>query len=172
MKLLLKRAQTDGGIGKVKFKLWAKTELEEDEQHIVKRYRFDSAKLVVVIQLNLLRNAAFVALGVGIVTFFLLSSIRIPLSPFLALLAGLASGYFFYDRRRESVLVRDLLHGRYFTCDSVVDLARKEAWVSDAVAVFRQVMETAKHWDDTEITPIPVLSKEDAKYITIIRGFD
>ena len=40
MNLLFKRAQTDDATGKVKvkFKLWAQTELDEDEQHIVKRY--------------------------------------------------------------------------------------------------------------------------------------
>lgn len=66
MNLLFKRGQTEGA-GKVTFKLWAKTELDEDEQRIIKRYRFDSAKLIDVFQPNLLRNAILIAFGVGAV---------------------------------------------------------------------------------------------------------
>lgn len=165
MNLLFKREQTDDATGKVKFKLWAQTELDEDEQHIVKRYRFDGAKLIDVFQPNLMRNAILIVLGVGIVVMFVLS--QFPLGVPIGVIAGLAAGYVFYDRNRESVLVRDLIHGRHFTCESVVDLARKEAWLSTVVAVLRQVMETAKHWDGTEIIQIAALSKEEAKYIVL-----
>ena len=165
MNLLFKRAQTDS-VGKVKFKLWAQTELDEDEQHIVKRYRFDGpdVRVINVLQPTLLRNAALIGLGTALVTFMLLSAI--PFNNILALGAGIAAGYFFYDRKRESVLMRDLIHGRYFSCDSIIDLAHKEAWLTDVVATLRQVMESAKHWDGTETIPIPVLSKEAAKQIT------
>lgn len=165
MNLLFKRAQTDGATGKVTFRLWAQTELDEDEQHIVKRYRFDDAVLVPVDVPNLLRNAVIVGLAAGLLAMLLLSSF--PLGMLLAAGLGIAAGYFYFDRFRESVLVRDLINGRYFACNSVVDLARKEAWVKDAVAVFRQVMETAKHWDGTETIPIVALSKEDAKYFAL-----
>jgi hypothetical protein len=164
MNLLFKRQQSEGN-GKVKFKLWAQTELDEDEQHIVKRYRFDGAKLIDVFQPNLLRNAILVALGVSVVVSFVLSRFALGLP--IGVSAGIAAGYFFYDRKRESVLVRDLIHGRYFACDSVIELARKEAWLSTVVAVLRQVMETAKHWDGTETIPIAALSKEEAKYIAL-----
>ena len=165
MNLLFKRAQTDGATGKVKFRLWAAAELDDDEQRIVKRYRFDDAVLIQVDVPNLLRNAAIVALATGLVVMLLL--LQMSLGMPIAAAAGLAAGYFYYDRKRESVLVRDLINGRYFACNSVVELARKEAWVKDAVAVFRQVMETAKHWDGTETIPIVALSKEDAKYIAL-----
>ena len=165
MNLLFKRAQTDGATGKVKFRLWAAAELDDDEQRIVKRYRFDDAVLIQVDVPNLLRNAAIVALATGLVVMLLL--LQMSLGMLIAAAAGLAAGYFYYDRKRESVLVRDLINGRHFACSSVVELARKEAWVKDAVAVFRQVMETAKHWDGTETIPIVALSKEDAKYIAL-----
>lgn len=165
MNLLFKRAQTDDATGKVKFKLWAQTELDEDEQHIVKRYRFDGAKVIDVFQPNLLRSAVLVAFSVSVVVYFLLSRFWFGMP--VGVIAGIAAGYFFYDRKRESVLVRDLIHGRNFACDSVVDLARKEAWLTSVVAVLRQVMESAKHWDGTETIPIAALSKEEAKYIAI-----
>ena len=165
MNLLFKRAQTDSA-GKVKFKLWAQTELDENEQHIVKRYRFDGphVRVIDVLQPNQLRNAVFDALAAGVVVTYLLSQFVLGIP--IGVSAGIAAGYFFYDRKRESVLMRDLIHGRHFSCDSIVDLAHKEAWLTDVVATLRQVMESAKHWDGTETIPIPVLSKEAAKQIT------
>lgn len=164
MNLLFRREQT-GVSGRVKFRLWAKTELDEDEEHIVRRYRFDEARLIQELQPNLMRTAALIGLGVAAVVFLL--AMRFWFGGFLALAAGAAAGYFFYDRKRESLFVRDLIHGRYFVCDSVVDLAKKEARVSSIAAVLRQVMETAKHWDGTETVPIEALSKEEAKYLVV-----
>jgi hypothetical protein len=166
MKLLFKRAQTDGVSGKVTFKLWAQTELD-DEKHMVTRYKFDSAKLIDVFQPNLMRTA----IGLGVAAFVLLFALLWTTGFAFALLVGFAGGacatYFYYDRNRESVFVRDLIHGRHFACDSIVDLARKEAWLASVVSVLRQIMESAKHWDGTETIPIEALSKEEAKYITL-----
>ena len=66
--------------------------------------------------------------------------------------------------------MKDLLHGRHFACRSIIDLARKEAWLEDRVAVFRQVVESAKHWDGTETISIPVLPKEEAKALIVRAG--
>lgn len=41
MELLFKREQTSEGVLKVKFKLWAKIELDEEEQALVDRYDYD-----------------------------------------------------------------------------------------------------------------------------------
>ena len=72
MNLLYKRGQTDGVSGKVTFKLWAQTELDEDEKHIVQRYKFDNAKLIDVFQPNLLRTAVGVGLAAVVVLYLLL----------------------------------------------------------------------------------------------------
>ena len=126
--------------------------------------------LVEAIQPGLLRMAILV----GLVAFVfgglvIVSVIGMLLGFWVALGAGIAAGYFYYDRKRETVYVRDLMHGRYFSCRSVIELARKEAWLGTIVAYLRQVMESAKHWDGTEAVSVPVLSKEDAKEL-IVRG--
>lgn len=167
MNLLFKRAQTDDATGKVKFKLWAKTELDEDEKHIIQRYRFESAKLIDVFQPYLLRRSILIGVVVCALALLVLSGFAFPLGFLIAIVAGIAGGYIYYDTQRQSVVVSDLIHGRHFSCDSVVDLARKEAWLASVVAVLRQVMESAKHWDGTETIPIAPLSKEEAKYIAI-----
>ena len=88
---------------------------------------------------------------------------------FFGLIAGAAAGYFYFDKNRETIFVSDLLHGRNFSCRSVIELARKEAWLETISAFLRQVMESAKHWDGTEAIPIAVLDKDVAKQI-IIKG--
>lgn len=170
MKLLFKREQSSGQTGTVKFKLWGKVELEEQESEIIARYAFDKAILIDAFQPALMRKSAYVGAAAFLVALSLLSSmVNVPIAMFLALIAGAAAGYFFYDKKRDTVFVRDLMHGRYFSCDSVVDLARKEAWLAHITAYLRQVMESAKHWGGTETVPIPVLSKEDAKELIIRR---
>jgi hypothetical protein len=169
MNLLLKRGQADAITGKVTFKLWAKTELDDDERHIVKRYKFDSAKLIDIFQPNLVSKTISIGFILSIVIAASLSAMgsTYDVALFLGLCSGAVLAYFYYDRNRESVLVADLIHGRYFKCDSIVDIARKEAWIASVAAVFRQIMETAKRWDGTETIPIEALSKEEAKYIAI-----
>lgn len=167
MNLLFKRGQADGVSGKVTFNLWAQTELDDDEKHIVQRYKFDSAKLIDVFQPNLLRKSIGVGLAAFVVIFTLAWGLGRGPALIIGFLAGGGSGYFYYDRNRESVYVRDLIHGRTFSCDSIVDLVRKEAWLGTVVAILRQVMETAKNWDGTETIKIEALTKAEAKFIAL-----
>ena len=167
MNLLFKREQTDGMTGKVTFRLWAKTELDEDEQHIITRYRFEYAKLIDVLQPFLLRNAILIGVVVSVAVMVLFFGAGFQLALALGVVGGGGAGYFYYDHNRETILVSDLIHGRYFACDNVIDLSRKEAWLAMVVSFLRQVMESAKHWDGTETIPIEALSKQEAKYIAI-----
>ena len=171
MDILLKREQSSGKVGRVVFKLWGKVELNEDEKALVQRYRFDEAALIYVEQPGLLRNAIILGLVVAAVVYAvggqLLGSVVGAGSA--GVLAGATMAYLFYDHQRETIFVRDLLHGRHFACDTVIDLARKEARLTDIVAFFRQVMESAKHWDDTERVAVEPLPKDEARQV-IIRG--
>ena len=108
-----------------------------------------------------------ICVAVFFVILVLMWSSSDTLAMVLGLGAGIAAGYFYYDGHRESVMVRDLIHGRSFSCDSVVDLARKEAWLGTVVSILRQVMETAKHWDGTETVKIEALTQAEAKFIAL-----
>ncbi len=170
MKLLFKREQSPGAVGSIKFNLWGKIELEEQETEIMRRYGLDRAVLIAAIQPALVRRSAYLgAAAFVLATMILISILGFSTGLMFGLAAGIAAGFFYYDRNRETIFVRDLMHGRYFSCTSVVELARKEAWLGTIVAFLRQVMESAKNWGGTETVPIPVLSREDAKEL-IIRG--
>jgi len=170
MEILFRRDQSKGTTGNVKFKLWSKIELDENEAQVVKHYSFDDAILIDSLEPELIRKSAYVGLAVMAIIFLLVGSqAGFGIGMFISLLGGGAAGYFYYDKNRETIFVKDLLHGRYFDCASVIELARKEAWLETITGFLRQVMESAKHWDGTETRPIEVLPKGEAKRL-IIKG--
>lgn len=57
----------------------------------------------------------------------------------------------------------------FFSCDRVVELTRKEAWLETVVSYLRQVMESAKHWGGTERHMIEPLPKDESRQV-ILRG--
>ncbi|MEQ8964884.1 MAG: hypothetical protein RID91_03595 [Azospirillaceae bacterium] len=168
MKLLFKREQTTGRVGRVQFRLWGKVELTEEEQEIVKRYRFDQAILIEALQPALIRNSLIIGLIVAVVASALfIGAAGSGPGIALGLLAGGGTGYWWFNEKRETIYVRDLIHGRHFRCTSVIELARKEAWLSTVTAFLRQVMESAKHWDGTETNEIEALPKAEAKLVML-----
>lgn len=170
MKLLFNRDQTAGKFTKVTFKLWCKIELGDEEGRIVDRYRFDEAILIAAIQPRLMRTTGYIAIASFIVTYGILGFfLTFGLSVFLSVIVAGGVGYLYLDRHRETVFVRDLIHGRTFTCNSVVELARKEAWLATVTAYLRQVMESAKHWDGIEKNEVEPLPKEEARRV-ILKG--
>lgn len=170
MDLLFQREQTSGGIGRVNFKLWGKLELDEEEESLIEHYQFRQAILIAVLQPELLRQAVFVGLGVAIVCLlFLVLFVGVLGGSLVGLCVGGGVGYWYLTEKRETIFVSDLLHGRHFKCASVVDLARKEAWLTTVVSYLRQVLESAKHWDGVEQNHIEPLPKEEARQV-ILRG--
>ncbi len=170
MEILFRRDQSKGATGNVKFKLWSKIELDENEAQAVKHYAFDDAVLIDSWQPELIRNSIYIGLAVSVAVFAMVSALlNFEVGLFFGLLAGCGVGYIYYDKNRETIFVKDLLHGRYFDCASVIELARKEAWLETITGFLRQVMESAKHWDGTEARPIEVLPKAEAKRL-IIKG--
>jgi hypothetical protein len=171
MELLFKREQTSGKMGRVNFKLWGKLEVSEDEQALINRYRFDESVLIGADDRALL-TAAIKLGGIvfAIAALLLTYMLNGTMGFFGGAAAGVGAGYWLMNEKRETIFVKDMLHGRNFTCDSVVELAKKEAWLEGACGVFRQVMESAKHWDGVERHTIDPLPKEQAKEL-ILRAF-
>lgn len=174
MNLLFMREQTSGELLRVTFKLWGKIELDTEEQALIDRYEFDKAMLIEVPQPDLLRKAIYVGIAATIVSAAIAAATMLPLvfgryAAILCLAVGIGAGWWYANEKRETIYVRDLMHGRHFHCDSVIDLARKEAWLATLVGYLRQVMETAKHWDGTESQKIEPLPKEEARQV-ILRG--
>lgn len=169
MDLLFKREQTSSTVSsRVTFKLWGKLEVSEDEQALIGRYCLDEAVLIVQDDTHVWQGAikrGFIVLVVAAVLIGNFSSLSNALyaSPLLAL----AAGYSYFNEERGTIFVKDLLLGRNFSCRSVVELAKKEAWLQGASEVLRQVMESAKHWDGVERHTIEPLAKEQARELIV-----
>ena len=135
---------------------------------MIAHYHFDSAVLIESDQPELLKKSAYVGLAVFfVVTLIVFAMTWSSSASFWGLLVGTGAAYFYFDKNRETIFVKDLLHGRNFSCRSVIELARKEAWLETICAYLRQVMESAKHWDGTEAIPIEVMDKDMAKQLMI-----
>lgn len=175
MDLLLQRAQHEKlFFGKTAFKLHAKVEFDEEERHLLRKYGFENAILLPIVQPELLRNAIIIAvlsfffvtpIFGGIISMILGTGLYVSIG--VAVILSGAAAFFYYTQKRETILTRDLIHGRYFRCISVVELAKKEAWLANALSVLRQVMETAKHWDGVERIEVLPLPSDQAKFAVI-----
>lgn len=165
MDLLFRREQTTGNFARVDFKLWGKIELDAEEQGLIDRYEFSNAMLIEVLQPDLLRKAVYVGIAATLASAIILPFIFGFFALVLCLAAGVGAGWWYANEKRETIYVRDLMHGRHFKCDSVVELARKEAWLTLIVGYLRQVMESAKHWDGTESHRIEPLPKDEARRV-------
>jgi hypothetical protein len=150
MELLFKREQTGEGFRGVRFKLWAKLELDEEELRMIDHYRLDNAILIEGDESDLIKWS----IGIGIVVWLLFGSTiglamafvtSFGFAAFISLGVGIAAGVWWLNEKRETIMVIDLLQGRHFKCKSVIELAKKEAWVEGTVATLRQVMEGSKH---------------------------
>lgn len=154
--------------GGVMFTLWAKVELDPEEQELLYKYRFDDAQLIADDWVATLRRSLRVSLLVGfllwIVLFAFLSWSWATMLTFIAvaLLTGL-----YYNELRGNIYVRDLVHGRKFRCFSIVELIRKEHYLQGISMYLRQVLESAKHWDGQEVIAIPPLTPELAKLLVV-----
>ncbi len=160
MELLFKREQTLGRLRRVRFKLWGKIELDDEEKELLKRYRLDNAVMIQAEQEHLFRNTVIAGVAIFLIVFALLAmGLGMVLAFLLSVFAGGGGAFWYFTEKRETILVKDLLHGRYFSCVSVVELIRKEAWLENAAGYLRQLLESAKHWGGTEqrkVRPLPV----------------
>lgn len=170
MKILMRHEQTRGLFRSVRFKLWGKIELEGDEQKIIDRYDFDQAKLIIEHIEGLLKWSIIVGIITVVPAFFIWAGFlgRAIGTP-LALATGAFAGWFFYDRFRETVYVKDLLYGRNFRCKSIIEIAVQEERLKQMLAYLRSVMESAKNWGGTETTDVPPLDPETSKRIMLKR---
>ena len=174
MNLLLKRDQSGAAIfsliplrigSGVTFSLYATLEPDEEEQALIQKYNFAKATLVTSDPIEDLKQSFRPALLLGLIAFVILWLIgSFTFAVTLAVLVTLVMTGVYFKTLREQIIVSELLGGgRKFRCDSIVDLIQKEAFLRYICDKLRQVLESAKTWDDREVIAIKPLDKEEAK---------
>ena len=172
MKILFKREQSRKSIGRVHFKLWAMLETDEVERALIEGYYIDQSVVIDGNDEGLWKRGAIVGLLAAIFAFLTINmfGIEAELAAPASLLVWFGAAYWWVNQKRETIFMKDLLHGRSFKCGSVIDLAKKEAWLENICQALMQVVESAKHWDGVEHRDIVVLPPEEAKAF-IVRAF-
>ena len=171
MNLLLRRSQVLNNVRRGHFSLWAMVEPTDEEAQLIKRYNMHTVELITVPQpyLRLYSIICGLVCAIALILAVLAAPysfrVQAPLYVWVALAVagGALAGFTFYTQYRETIFVKDLLHGRRFKCRSVIELARKEAYLESITNYFRQVVESAKHWGGTQTVPIEPLPPEEAK---------
>ena len=88
----------------------------------------------------------------------------------LTVLTGLFAAWWFYDRHRKTIFVRDLVYGRHFRANSVEQLIMYEEMLAKGAAYLRRLMEAAKNWDSSEVREVPAFD-DDMEPKIIIKDF-
>ncbi|WP_337658828.1 hypothetical protein [Sphingorhabdus sp. Alg231-15] len=143
--------------------------MTEDERDLAERYQLGKSIVLISDDEDILKWSfaigfiAFLVAG----TFVGANSENVFAGLAAGVLASVVAGFWWFNEKRETIFMRDLIHGRRFKCGSIVELAKKEALLDNACIVLRQVLETAKHWDGVETVPVPSLPREEAKDVVV-----
>jgi hypothetical protein len=75
-----------------------------------------------------------------------ISTVHLPLIELILAVSLLT--WAIYTRIKEKIIVRDVLDGRNFNCNSIAVLMEKEQTITKMAVMFRQFLEVMKNWDD------------------------
>ena len=193
MELLLQRSQKER-VSRPRFELWAKFDLDANENALIDKYKPQSALLsedepasrarkwrrsvitggilsmvvcLIIAYLSLYRPA----LG-GINPFLLFQPFdNIPMWIGLLLLGWFVFTSWVFAHIREDIIVADILRGRSFRCKSIVILLEKEDLLKKRAQEFRQFLEAMKTWGGMDIITIkpneePTVKSMGERYVT------
>src|SRR5215212_3881206 len=156
MELLFRRGQSPAATGTIKFDLWAKFDVTEEESALINKYSVRNA----ILSEGNTRRDAFRALRYGVLLTIAVTVVTSALrfNAGLVFLAGLISltvgSYLIYQQIREQILVSDILEGREFVCRSVVTLIEKEELLKRMALSFRHLLEAMRTWGGTQVIEI------------------
>lgn len=131
MKLKLRRTQKSGMIGKVTFSMFAQTDLTPEEAGYVTKYKMGKEVLYHKDKVD--------TSGVGMPGMGVMASVG-------RLLAAKALNL--------TITADDLVNGKTVECKDIVEMRAAEEQIKEACALFKEVLESAAHFEGEEIIEI------------------
>jgi hypothetical protein len=166
MQLLLSRKQSPHWTGGVQFSLWARFELTEEEDALIKKYQVRNAIVSLGNTRRDMRIAALCALPIPLIVYLIFGGIYGGAGVlFLALLSYAVTAYAIYNQIREQIKISDIIEGRDFACRSVLMLLEKEEMLLDMAVRFRRFLEYMKTWGGREAVPIELTGTRGTQMI-------
>ena len=126
MKLKLRRSQKSGIIGKIAFALDVQSELSSEESEYVKKYKMGKVVLY--------HKAKVDTSGI----------------PFMGGVAGFATALA-ARALNLTITVNDLVKGKHIECKDIIEMRAAEEQIKEACGLFKEVLESAAHFDGEEI---------------------
>jgi hypothetical protein len=164
MNLLLQHNQKQSLFARQKFTLWAKFELTQAEWELIKKYQPQGAvlspgdpKQAVSKWRRAVVFGAISAVIIGLVNMHYLGGVL--LTYISMLVAWPVFTFVIYNLIRETILVGDVLTGRFFISRDVMALLDKEHTIREYAYGFRRFLDQMKTWgnvDATQVIPIEV----------------
>lgn len=165
MELLLKRNQSSGLFGRT-YTLWAKLEVSEKEQTLIKKHKltrevmYEDARDALndeKADLGRAKKFAWLALPPTIISYFVFIQM-LPILPTFGLCAVVfvASvffiGRFVFDATRKSILLRDLFKGRITTSRSFPEIEQLEAALHEKVDQLNRTLAAMEDWSGQDVS--------------------
>lgn len=123
MKLLLRRSQRGGMLGKIIFSLDVRASLTDEERSNIKKYKLGDGLLYERKAMNESGRNEYEKLGHALVHRFL----------------------------NLTISVNDLANGKTIECKDILEMLAAEAQVREAAQNFKQILEAAAHFDGEEV---------------------
>jgi hypothetical protein len=125
MQLLIKRGQRRAMGGKHVFDLWVQYELTLEEQGLIHKYGLENFVLTLGnVKRDIVKSVLYAWVLSLLVLLFASSFTTQAWELSLLVLVGGSVGI--YNQIRETIKVKDIIHGRSFACGSVVALIERE----------------------------------------------
>ncbi len=113
--------------------------MSDDERALIDRYDMGGSCLIAADDFDHLKGVivvGFVAFLIGAI-FGAFASDEVMDGLTSGVITGVGAGYWWLNEKREAIWMRNLLFGRRFKCDSIIELAQKEAVLDNACIALR-----------------------------------
>jgi len=167
MRVLLRRRITQP-TGSIRFMLWARFEISDEERALVRRYSVESGYITIEGSRRDFYRAVIIAFFVSLIIPVFLASINvyaqmnafqgvqtpgIPGWVIVLLFFGIFAivTWAIYEQLRFAIKISDMLDGREFKHKSLALMARRERQVIGYGVAFLQFLEKLQDWEGTEV---------------------
>jgi len=141
-------------MNRVRFVLWVKFDVSEEEQALIKRYSVSSGYITIeATRRDFVRALVIGFIAAAVFTGLAISSTGMTgqLGILVFVVAFGLSTWGVYEQIRLAIRISDMLGGREFKHKSLTLLARRERQMVGYGVVFRRFLEKLKEWEGTEV---------------------
>jgi hypothetical protein len=148
MQLVMRRSRLERGLWD-KFRINARMVVSDEETGLLDKYKLHNVTITPGDVARDMKKSAGISFLITLALFF--TGGMPPVAAFILFAGG---WLVIYHQIREEVRVKDLLTGRDFQARSFLDLLIKEQRIRKMSALFANVIDQARGWDEPEVVEL------------------